>query len=107
MIISLDHGQVSICTARLQMDQPTCKLCLIIEANSKRYDEFHYIDEFENIHDITDLNLVEPFQKFPGAVILNEHLGCLQNNLYCKISASCTVQLLHIACENKITICSQ
>ena len=32
-----------------------------------------------NIHDINDLNLIEPFEKFPGAVILNEDLGhCLQ-----------------------------
>ena len=52
-----------------------------LETSLKRYDEFHYIDEFDNIHDIIDLNLVEPFEKFPGAVILNEHLGYWLQNI--------------------------
>ena len=46
------------------------------EIFTKRYDESHYIDEYQKIHDLSDLNLIEPFQEFPGAVILNENLGC-------------------------------
>ena len=42
---------------------------------TKRYNESHYIDEYQNINDLSDLNLIEPFQEFPGAVILNENLG--------------------------------
>ena len=50
-----------------------------IRTEFKRYDKFNFIDEQGELHTITDFSFVEPFDEFPGAVVLNNDL-VLQNS---------------------------
>ena len=59
---------------------------------SKRYDKFNFIDEQGDLHAITDFNFSEPFEQFPGAVVLDNNLS-LQNP-YGEIDCICLKELI-------------
>lgn len=61
-------------------------------AKSKRYDKFNFIDEQGDLHEIADFNFAEPFEQFPGAVVLDNNL--ILQNPYGEIDCICLQELI-------------
>ena len=59
---------------------------------SKRYDKFNFLDEQGDLHAITDFNFSEPFEQFPGAVVLDNNL--ILQNPYGEIDCICFQELV-------------